>query len=38
MGNGALYIAALIEIAKRRQQEPIDLVDDDSANSTKPDD
>jgi hypothetical protein len=32
------HIAALIEIAKRRQQEPIDLADDDVANSTKSDD
>jgi hypothetical protein len=32
------HIAALIEIAKRRQQEPIDLADDEAANSTRPDD
>ena len=32
------HIAALIEIAKRRQQEPIDLADDDAANSTRSDD
>ena len=32
------HIAALIEIAKRRQQEPIDLADDEAANSTKADD
>jgi hypothetical protein len=31
------HITALIEIAKRRQQEPIDLADDDAANSTKSD-
>ena len=39
--TGALndsHIAALIEIAKRRQQEPIDLADDEAANSTKLDD
>jgi hypothetical protein len=32
------HISALLEIAKRRQQEPIDLADDDAANSPKSDD
>jgi hypothetical protein len=39
--TGALsdsHITALLDIARRRQAEPIDLADDDAANSTKSDD
>jgi hypothetical protein len=32
------HISALLEIARKRQAEPIDLADDEAANSTKPDD
>jgi Terminase small subunit len=32
------HITALLELARRRQAEPIDLADDDAANSTKADD
>ena len=32
------HIAALLELARKRQAEPIDLADDDAANSTRSDD
>jgi hypothetical protein len=32
------HITALLDIARRRQAEPIDLADDDAANSTRSDD